>query len=276
MTLNQIKLIKKIISEHMNIIKQLTVGGGKMPSPTLLKKLRLPKDVKDLILDSFKYGKASVIAGKSLKNMNSNKVKKIVDDTTLPTAQQKAVELSRMAAQAHIDNLTTKITATVISLAVQKDSDIYSAVKDIIPEASVTGVDRSEVTRQLREQSKDWERDWNRVANSEMWNAKVYGEANAILNGESPLTDDKGETYVFKTPAPNACAKCKELYLEKGTNKPKVFKLSELIANGTNYGKKQAEWVATLGIVHPNCMCTLSVLPSGYYLDENGNMLPNS
>ena len=54
---------------------------------------------------------------------------------------------------------------------------------------------------------------------------------------------------------------------------PKVFKLSELIGNGTNYGKKQADWVATLGIIHPYCQCTLGIKPKDTEFDKNGNLV---
>lgn len=276
MTKHQIELMKKIISEHMKIIMQLTTGGGdKMPSPSMLKKLGLPKEVTDLITDSYKYGKVSAISGKSLEKMSEKEVKKIADSVKLTPAQRKSVEFAQMNAQVHLDSLQARITSSVVSLAIQDQTNMYGAIKQVIPDAISEGTPRYKVIQQLREISNDWERDWHRVAHTEMWNAKCTGEAQAMLDGESPLTSKGADTRVFKRPAPNACPVCKKLFLEKGTNKPIVFKLSDLVANGTNYGLKQKDWKPVVGTVHPNCMCPLSVLPDGYHLDDDGVMQPD-
>ena len=52
------------------------------------------------------------------------------------------------------------------------------------------------------------------------------------------------------------CPHCRKLYLNTdGT--PKLFKLSELEANGTNIGLKPSEWKATISQAHPRCRCLL-------------------
>ena len=61
----QIKKIRDIIENHMEVLMTILVGEGN-PSPSLVKKLGLPKSVSDLITDSYKYGKLSVIQGKDL------------------------------------------------------------------------------------------------------------------------------------------------------------------------------------------------------------------
>lgn len=276
MTKKQIQLLESIIKEHMNVIMQLTAGvGDKKLTPSLVKKLGLPKEISDLITDSYKYGKMSAIAGKPLDKLDDKQLKPIMDKLKLTPAQQKSVEYAQMNAQVHLANLQSKIVSTVISTAIQDQSNMYSSIKQVIPDAMSNATPRYKVIQQLRETSNDWERDWHRVAHTEMWNAKCTGEAQAILDGESPLSSDKGDTMVFKRPSPNACKHCKELYLEKGTNKPKVWKLSELIANGTNYGLKQADWKPVVGTVHPSCTCPLSVLPKGYHLNNDGVIEPD-
>lgn len=276
MTKRQIGLLKKIISEHMNVIMELTTGGsGTTLSPNMLKKLGLPKEVTDLITDSYVYGKVSAVAGKSLENMPEKDVNKLTDKMKLTPAQRKSIEFAQTNAQVHLDTLQAKITSSVVSLAIQEQVNMYQNIQQVIPTAMAEGTPRYKVIQQLREMSGDWERDWHRVAHTEMWNAKCTGEAQAMLDGESPLTSKGADTRVFKRPAPNACPTCKRLYLEKGTNKPIVWKLSELMANGTNYGLKQKDWKPVVGTVHPNCMCPLSVLPDGYHLDDDGVIQPD-
>ena len=259
----------------MNVIMELTTGdsNGKKITPEMVKKLGLPKEVTDLITDSYKYGKMTAVSGKSLENMPEKDVNKMIRDLQLTPAQKRGIEYAQMNAKAHLDTLEAKIKATVTNLAIQENQNMYNAIKDVVPEAIRNNTERYKVVQQLRETSGDWERDWYRVAHTEMWNAKCNGEVNAIMHGESPLSSDGGDTLVFKRPRPDACPACKKAYLEKGTMKPKVFKLSELLANGTNYGLKQADWKPVVGTLHPNCMCPLSILPKGFTLDDAGNMI---
>lgn len=275
LTKKQIEKIKQIIDKHMDIIMSLTTGEGKKPSSAVLKKLGLPPEFANLITDSYKYGKLGVLKGKPLDKMSPDEVEKLIKKTTLSAAQKDAVELSKINAQQHINSLNAKITSSVMSIAIKQQLNMYTTVEKVVPQAIENSTERYKVIQQLRDLSDDWERDWHRVAHTEMWDAKVRGEAQAIFDGESPLSKKKGETKVFKRPAPNACSMCKKLYLEPDGITPRIFTLSELQANGNNYGKKQRDWVATVGTVHPNCMCPLSVMPDGYHFNSIGQLEPD-
>ena len=67
----------------------------------------------------------------------------------------------------------------------------------------------------------------------------------------------------------------REPYTRTDVQTPKVFKMSELIANGDNYGLKQADWKPVVGTIHPNCMCPLNVMPPGTKFDSQGNLVPD-
>lgn len=277
LTRSQIRQIQRIINDHMEVLMQITVGDGK-PSPRLVKKLGLPEAIVDLITTSYKYGKLGVLQGKDLSTMSESDVKKLMRNIKLTKSQQNSVDYSKIKAQQSIDSLSQRITSSVVTMAIQSDLSMWEAVKDVIPAAMENDTPRYKVIQELREKTGDWERDWHRVAHSEMWDAKLQGEAEAIMNDESPLSKDKGETLVYKRPAHNCCNKCRQLYLEKDGVTPKVFRLADLMANGTNYGKKQADWLPTLGILHPNCMCTLNVMPKDTTFDAQGNLVfkPNN
>lgn len=52
------------------------------------------------------------------------------------------------------------------------------------------------------------------------------------------------------------CKWCRDFYV--GTDgKPKVYKLSQLLKNGSNYGKPKSQWKPTVGSTHPRCRCEL-------------------
>lgn len=135
-----------------------------------------------------------------------------------------------------------------------------------------------EVATRLREAMKELKRDWMRTAHTEMHNAKEEAKA-IVLAHRSPNRDPR----VFKRPRPDACRFCVLLYLRPDKITPRVFKLSDLLANGTNVGRKagqpsrsgksRTQWKATIGAVHPFCQCELHVLPEGMGFDKNGQMV---
>lgn len=272
LTAAQIRQIKDIISNHMEVLGQIMVGEGK-PSPALIKKLGLPKELTSLVTTAYKYGKLSILQGKDLSTMSASEVQNLMRKIQLTPAQQQSIEQIKLKAQTNIDSIGQRITSTVMNAALQSDLQMWQAIKEVIPAAIENDTPRYKVIQMLREKTGDMARDWHRVAHTELFDAKLQGEAEAILDNKSPLSSQGAETLVYKKPAPTACAKCKQLYLESDGVTPRVFKISELMANGNNYNKKQADWKPTLGTLHPNCMCTLNVKPPDTEFDSHGNLI---
>ena len=268
----QIDRITKIVKEHMDVVGFITTGSA-TPSQRLVQKLGLPSTITNLVTIAYQYGKLSVLKGKNLATMGATEVKRLLQDITLTKAQQYSVDQIKLKSQQAINTLTQKIIAGVATMALNSDLKMWSVVQKVVSSAFHSNTPRYQVIQQLREQSGDWKRDWHRVAQTEMWDAKLQGEAESIIQGNSPISNDKGNTLVYKRPASDACAKCKQLYLESDGVTPKVFKMSDLLSKGTNYGKRQSDWVPTLGVVHPNCMCSLGVMAKGTKFDGNGNLV---
>ena len=134
MTRAQINRIKKIISDHMEVLMQIVIGEGK-PSQELLRKLKLPKEITDMIKTSYQYGRLGVIQGKSLTAMSEKDVEQLLRKLKVTKAQQRSVDYSKMRAQQAIDTLTQKITATTVTLALQSDQKMWEVVKEVIPDA---------------------------------------------------------------------------------------------------------------------------------------------
>lgn len=49
---------------------------------------------------------------------------------------------------------------------------------------------------------------------------------------------------------------CRRLHAHEDWS-PKLYRLSQLVANGTNVGRAKSQWKAVIGGTHPNCRCTL-------------------
>lgn len=71
----------------------------------------------------------------------------------------------------------------------------------------------------------------------------------------------KGDPEVYKTVINDAdlCSWCAKFYRNRDGS-PKLFRLSELTANGSNYGKPKSEWRPTVAATHPRCRCQLHYL----------------
>lgn len=111
----------------------------------------------------------------------------------------------------------------------------------------------------------------DRVVSTETHNAYQDGRAQEILrkSAEEGIEDP----WVFKRPRIDACDACKAVYLREDGVTPKLFRLSKLMANGSNVGKVRADRQATLDSQHPWCACSLHMLPRGYGFDAEGNMV---
>lgn len=118
----------------------------------------------------------------------------------------------------------------------------------------------SQLASEIGELTGKWHRDIGRMSDYVMHDAFNEGRVAQI---------DRGSGKVYFDVYPGACKYCVKLYLTSGVGtQPKVFDTSELRANGSNVGRKQANWKATIGPVHPWCRCTANELPDGYVWDD--------
>lgn len=135
-----------------------------------------------------------------------------------------------------------------------------------------------DVAAKLRKVTQDLRRNWTMFAATEMNNWIQEGKAAAIR-----ARSDERDPLVFKRPRPDACPYCKVLYLEANGITPRVFRLSDLVANGNNHDRKPnrpmlqgeaaTEWKPVLDSVHPFCRCTLQEMAPGYGFDSKGKLI---
>lgn len=135
-----------------------------------------------------------------------------------------------------------------------------------------------EVLSRVRKAVAGLRRDWLRVAHTEIHNAAEEARAVALAH-----RDPGRDPRVFKRPRADACAFCRLLYLRPDGVTPRVFRLSALLANGSNVGRRagrptrsgkgRTEWRAVLGAAHPYCGCELSVLADGMGFDRGGQLV---
>ena len=77
------------------------------------------------------------------------------------------------------------------------------------------------------------------------------------------------EMRVYFDVQPDACEACVRAYLtDSHGSTPKRFSMEELLQNGTNEGKRRAQWRPVAGAMHPNCRCTMHI----EYLTEQDDL----
>jgi hypothetical protein len=163
--------------------------------------------------------------------------------------------LARQATYHHLKNLEHRVRVDAENGILDELS--RSQYEDIIKEEITSGVkERKSVTNIISDighKTGDWSKDLGRIVDTEMNNIFQRGRAVQIAK-ENPGKDP----LVYKDTFEGACRHCIALYLTKGLgSEPRVFKLSQLIANGSNIGRKVKDWLPTLSGVHPFCRCSL-------------------
>lgn len=154
--------------------------------------------------------------------------------------KQRAEVTSRIVGFIRDNNNTFKNNAL-------NDLDRPDHIESLMKESTL-----GDLKQRLRDYAGDANRDWTRIVNTEVSNAIGAGSADSIVvrNREKPSKD----VYVFRiNPNDSAtCKYCREFYIDSDGS-PKVYRLSTILGNGTNYGRKAINWQPVAGATHPNC-----------------------
>lgn len=124
-----------------------------------------------------------------------------------------------------------------------------------------------ELARDLRDITGEMRRDWEKISSTELSRAFNSGAADAISQRNKNKDAKNVNVAVLVSKDAALCNACKKAYLTSG-GEPRVFRLSQLRANGTNYGKKASQWKPVIPPQHPFCRCSLVEIPEGFGFKE--------
>lgn len=240
----------------------------------LTKKGLVPKGT-DLIQKAYEYGVAtgggSKLESSGMSLADFGKYSKIAPILTYE--ERLAVEHAKDNAATYVRALGTQLIKKARAVILDADKKLRRAklLKKSVNEKQILK-DVSKSIKQILEAQK---KDLLKIAVTEVNNALQEGRMHAIVKSSGPESDP----YVFKRPQPDACKYCKLLYLTK-SGVPKVFRLSELVDNGSNVGRKAGRplakccgWRATVDSIHPHCRCELHHMPPGFGFNDKGTMV---
>jgi len=225
-----------------------------------------PDKVDDVVMTGFQYGNllshlpraADMGLGAFIKEIQRNPIK-------LSAAERQAVQIARDRAGQYCAGLGSRYNEEMGRMVVEADAQLAKVTRELIADETAKNIatrgTRKQLGQTLGKLTRDWARDWRRIANTEIHMAQQEGYLEDV---RERYGDDE---LLAKIPEPNACKHCKRLYLD-GDGQPIVRPASWWAAQGaSNAGRKAADWLPVLGAMHPWCQCRMIRVPAGWKLD---------
>lgn len=171
-----------------------------------------------------------------------------------------------------------EVESSIIGAILDNNNNFKSdALKDITREDHIEDILKDQTLNDLFTKIKNKldgkaTSDWKRIINTEVSNAIGQGSTDRVVVANKNA--DSNEVYVFRINPEDSktCRYCRKFYIDTDGS-PKLYRLSTLLGNGTNYGKKAEEWQPTTGSTHPNCRDSQVIeLRPGYVLLPGGKV----
>lgn len=228
----------------------------------------------NLISDAFTFGQLMHQA-QGAKGLTYDQFRKQLAANPLPmsVAEKYAQDVATRRAGMYCRGLGNRFSEELGRTLINADQELATKTRRQIADATANNIAKREsvgkLRTDLRQLTQEFKRDWDRVAHTETHQAHQEGFLNAV-------SEEYGEDeQLAKIPEADACEHCRRLLLENG--KPKVRPASWWAANGTsNAGRKQNEWLAVVGAIHPWCRCPLVRVPKGWGFNAAWNLVPLS
>lgn len=221
--------------------------------------------------EMFRFGMLSAAIGyKKTSELNYNQFLKFLRNSSqveLTQVEQLALMNAKKQASSDIRGLGNRIEKHTEQVLIEFDQNQRALYENIVNEETQANISNRgsirDLVSRLGHKTTDWARDFGRISDYVMHQAFENGRAEQILK-------EHGEdAEVYKNVYEKACKHCVRLYLTEDIgSEPILFKLKDLIANGTNIGRKPLEWKAVVGPTHPHCRCTLAYRDPNYDWSE--------
>lgn len=276
-----INKIKQIIERRFNFIILMMSG----------KKFLSPSDVEELEKQGFKTENNKSIMDYVYNHNYLNTI-----DENAPTSLEGMVEQQSPKGfvpkgEAH-DISKTYLAATLAQHLQKEKANASSKIESVVRDNNnaykfnaLQNLDRqpeidelvkegtlSKMKNRLRDLGGEFTTNWSRIVNTEVSNAIGMGSVDRIVNQNKE--SDLQEVYVYRVTVGDAavCKYCKRFY-EDSDGSPVLYKLSTLLNNGSNYGKKPDAWLPVTLATHPNERCSqIMELKPGFKLLPGGGL----
>lgn len=255
LTAEQLQEIRQIIEDHHDAFIVNTIGPEAVPAEVLdrLREMDLVDVKVDSVKDAYVYGQLlSAMQSPHVANMSFEEFKAHVARNPIPlsAAENHAVQMAQINAGQYCKGLGNRGSIATLDLAIEADTGLRARTEGVIQDATALNIARRETVQKLKSDlswaTREWNRDWTRIAVTEKQNAMQRGVADQYRKEYGP------DVLVARRAMPDACPHCRRLY-NGPDGQPRIFKLRDLEENGTNVGRKTGDWLPVAGVTHPNC-----------------------
>ncbi len=266
-TPEQLQKVREIVTRYHQAAA-VNIYGPEAVAPEVLETLRASGLVHadaQVVHDAFAFGQfAQAFGVKQAQALTGKEVlgelKKRPPTPLTPGEREVVSTAARHAGQyvvGHGDRISARIGGIIGAL---EASIPITEVEAIVADKTAANRAKRETIKQLKSdlghEIPNWMRDWERIAVTEISSAVQMGTATAIRK------ESGGDALVSKIPRPDACPDCLKHYLGPD-GLPIIAPLSWWEAQGSNVGRKRAEWGAVLETMHPWCSCQVVEVPEG-------------
>lgn len=256
-----LKKIKQLTRLFVNYLKYRTVG------PHILSK----KELKDLVrtgyISSTKASKTaiSVAYNKTHQQFSNQIAPKTTRDGAIDYLERMFERYADKAGQQLETDILGQIESQVMPFVNREEGrHVYDLLRD-------KDIHKKYLGAALKDKVQDWNNRWKLIVDTELARASNYGSMDAIFANNKDKTPD--EVYVYKVGPSDGvtCKYCYQFWFMPDKVTPRIYKMSELIANGSNVGKKKKDWKPTVDLTHPNGRHVMVEIKKGWGF-TNGNL----
>lgn len=181
----------------------------------------------------------------------------VTHDIPLSAGERFAIVHAQRHAGARLRPLFSAFNGKLLSALLDADRD---AARTSTPIALASRSGPQALATAMGHANENWERDWQRVARTELVEAHNQGALQALITRHPDsqqaiaraMPPQTPSILVYKIPSVNACPYCKKIWLD-ADGSPRLYPLSDVMANGSNEGRKATDWRPVVGPIHPNC-----------------------
>ena len=255
LTDQQLHEIRQIIADHHSAFVANVIHPNAV-DPETLERLRSKGliNVKiNSVEDAYIYGQLlAALEDPRVAKMGYEELKLYMRRNPVPLSpiEQRAVQVAQHTAAQYAVGLGRRVDLETGQSALNVDTQLQAKMRDQIRTLTAESIAKRQSAQQLKSDlgwaTKDWARDWDRIAITETNNALQRGTADHYAKRFG------GNVRVAKRALPDACPRCRALH-NGPDGQPRIFKLSQLERNGTNHGRKAADWLPCVTSTHPHC-----------------------
>lgn len=221
------------------------------------------REDRDPVVQNFHLGILSnILSDERTRNMTHDQLIKYINSgqhIPLNEREKATIDSIRMQSMADIranrNRIFQDVNGVVVNAFNNARANQEEFIRSRIIDSNAERSARKYISREIAKITGDWSRNFDKSVQYISHTALNEGRAAVVQRRYG--TNKEAKVY-FQVQA-GACAHCVKHYLTNGAgSEPRIFTLKELHANGSNIGRKAAEWRPTIHALHVHCRCLLT------------------